>query len=130
MCVIQYIFLNSAYQTIQDDIHQVFQPHFDGCFRRNDEECSFFTLLIYLSDGFEGGQTTFYPQSNKKVSVDPKVEQAFAFWHRGIWSPYHEGTPHSTEGRYKYVLRSDVMYSVERELSKEEMKLDYLGNPK
>lgn len=113
----------------QDDTEQVFQPHYDGCFRRSETECSMFTLLVYLSDGFKGGQTTFFPDNKSKISVDPNVGQALAFWHRGPWSPLHEGTPHHSKGLYKYVLRSDVMYTiVKSELSDEEKKFDPLGN--
>lgn len=116
-----------------DDTQQVFAPHFDGCFPRNDQEVSHFTLLIYLSEGFEGGHTNFFPgrDLNKFVSVDPRIGQALAFWHVGPWSPLHEGAPHFSEGLYKYVLRSDVMYRKVRSLTPEEKnQFECDGSPK
>lgn len=42
--------------------------------------------------------------------VNPEVGQALVFWHRGQYSPYHAGLPHISQGKAKYVLRSDLMY--------------------
>ncbi|MBW4546973.1 MAG: hypothetical protein KME25_21395 [Symplocastrum torsivum CPER-KK1] len=70
--------------------------------------------MIYLSDGFEGGDTRFYihqhylalleKEAVPDVSVVPKNGMALCFRHELL----HEGT-RVIRGR-KYVLRSDVMY--------------------
>jgi hypothetical protein len=33
--------------------------HRDGSYERNDNEISFFSFILYLNDGFEGGETEF-----------------------------------------------------------------------
>jgi hypothetical protein len=65
--------------------------------------------MIYLNEGFEGGETRFYlPRYNgdtSKVSVVPETGMALCFVHELA----HEGAA-VIQGR-KYVLRSDMMYS-------------------
>ena len=41
---------------------QKFSKHIDSPFVRNDDEQSIFTVMIYLNDAFEGGETIFYPE--------------------------------------------------------------------
>ena len=68
--------------------------------------------MVYLNDGFGGGSTNFdlrYPYG--EVEVVPKAGMALLFVH----SFRHEGAV-VTSGA-KYVLRSDVMYSTERDSS-------------
>ena len=78
-----------------------FKGHQDGNFIRNEQEASFFTFMIYLNDGYKGGETTFL-----KHKIIPKKGMALIFLHK----LYHEGCE-VLEGQ-KYVLRSDVMYRV------------------
>ena len=47
---------------------QRFAPHFDGCFRRDESEESFLTYIIYLNEGFEGGETEF-PELGRTIIV-------------------------------------------------------------
>lgn len=101
---------------------QQFAPHFDGCFPRSETESSWLTFICYLSEGFEGGKTTFFPEgrtgfsspagSVEPVCVTPRIGSALLFPHRGEYSPFHEGSPH-VGGTYKYVLRSDIMYKLQ-----------------
>jgi len=117
--------LNERFRFYRYDQSQVFQPHFDGCFpRKIGQEQSHFTLIIYLNDGFDGGETTFFPgninslwNSNRKTHeekrVNPRTGSALLFRHSGVNSPLHEGSAHKTPGMRKYVLRTDVMYRVE-----------------
>lgn len=78
---------------------QRFKPHQDGSYIKNTNEWSEFTFLIYLNDGYEGGQTKFIHST-----VEPKQGSALLFKHER----FHEGCP-IQEG-FKYVLRTDVMY--------------------
>lgn len=80
---------------------QRFAPHYDGAFFRSDDERSFLTYLIYLNDGFEGGETDLL--SLGKV-IRPKPGRALVFQHAIL----HEGRM-VTRG-IKYAVRSDIMY--------------------
>lgn len=80
---------------------QRFAPHFDGAFRRNDQEESHLTFMVYLNEGFSGGATTFLDHD---VVVRPRTGMALLFQHRVL----HEGSE-VTQG-VKYVARSDVMF--------------------
>jgi predicted 2-oxoglutarate/Fe(II)-dependent dioxygenase YbiX len=100
--------LNERFRFYRYDVGQKFDIHYDGSFRRSDVEESLFTFMVYLNDGFEGGETKFYLQDGRlRVSVKPETGKALVFWH----SQLHEGAP-VRQGR-KYVLRSDVMYRLD-----------------
>jgi len=91
--------LNERFRFYRYDSGERFARHFDGPFRRPSGEESLLTFMVYLNDGFEGGETGFVD-----VWVTPKAGMALIFRHDLL----HEGAP-VTRGR-KYVLRSDVMY--------------------
>ena len=38
---------------------QRFKMHRDGSYERNAKECSFYSFLIYLNEGYLGGETYF-----------------------------------------------------------------------
>ena len=76
-----------------------FAPHRDGAFRRDNGEVSLLTVLVYLNDGFAGGETVV-----QGFPVTPERGTALVFEHQLL----HEGAA-VTSGR-KYVLRSDVMF--------------------
>ncbi|OWQ44143.1 hypothetical protein CDL60_27100 [Roseateles noduli] len=78
---------------------QRFRMHKDGPWRE-DGRVSRLTFLVYLNDGFEGGDTGF-----REFAVTPETGSALLFIH----DTWHEGAP-VTAGT-KYVLRSDVMYA-------------------
>lgn len=80
---------------------QRFAPHFDGAFIRNEAEESLLTYIIYLNEGFGGGETSFLDES---LVIEPRTGRALLFQHMQL----HEGCA-VTEG-VKYVLRTDVMY--------------------
>ncbi|PIY07890.1 MAG: oxidoreductase, 2OG-Fe(II) oxygenase [Flexibacter sp. CG_4_10_14_3_um_filter_32_15] len=80
--------------------HQ-FKGHQDGNFIRNESEASYFTFMVYLNDGYQGGETTFL-----KHRIIPQEGMALIFLHK----LYPEGSE-VLEGR-KYVLRSDIMYKL------------------
>jgi prolyl 4-hydroxylase len=75
---------------------QRFKAHYDGAFQRNRSECSELTFMIYLNDGFTGGQTAFLELA---ADVAPRPGMALLF----------EGC--AVRSGVKYVLRSDVMYA-------------------
>ena len=79
-----------------------FAPHSDGSFVRNENEMSFYSYLVYLNDGFEGGETTFF--TKPEVVVKPVLGDAVLFQHPLV----HEGSI-VTSG-VKYVARTDIMY--------------------
>jgi predicted 2-oxoglutarate/Fe(II)-dependent dioxygenase YbiX len=79
-----------------------FAPHADGAFVRNPNEMSFYSYLIYLSEGFEGGETTFFTEP--EVAIEPKLGWGLLFQHPLI----HEGS--EVKSGVKYVARTDLMY--------------------
>lgn len=80
---------------------QRFAPHYDGAFERSDIERSLLTYIVYLNEGFEGGETGFLDYD---VTAIPRTGSALLFQHHML----HEGV--SVRAGTKYVLRSDVMY--------------------
>jgi hypothetical protein len=94
--------LNERFRCYRYTKGQRFAPHFDGCYRRDDRECSEITVLVYLNEGCDGGETAF---GDFDVAVTPKRGMALLFQHNML----HEGVV--VRGGFKYVLRSDVMYS-------------------
>jgi predicted 2-oxoglutarate/Fe(II)-dependent dioxygenase YbiX len=81
---------------------QRFKAHFDGAFTRGPSEASELTLMVYLNEGFTGGETAFL---DLEQVVTPKRGMALLFTHRIL----HEGC--EVLNGVKYVLRSDVMYA-------------------
>ncbi|HZS03853.1 MAG TPA: 2OG-Fe(II) oxygenase [Blastocatellia bacterium] len=96
----QAVGLNERFRFYRYDVGQYFAPHTDGYFRRENGEQSLLTLMIYLNDDFEGGETNF-----GEVCIEAGKGMALIFDHKLL----HEGVA-VRKGR-KYVLRSDVMYS-------------------
>ena len=78
---------------------QKFGWHADGPYRRDNGEISLLTFMIYLNEGYRGGETRF-----EWTKVEGKAGMALVFEHGLI----HEGAE-LTAG-LKYVLRSDVMF--------------------
>ena len=108
--------LNERLRFYRYDPGQRFAPHGDGSYMPRNGECSRLTLMIYLNEGFEGGDTRFYihqhyfelleKEAIPDLSVVPKTGMALCFRHE----LRHEGA-RVIRGK-KYVLRSDVMYCV------------------
>lgn len=91
--------LNEQFRFYKYELDQRFKRHIDGRFKRNECEESRITFMIYLNEGFEGGETTF-----DGLSIKPKTGTALCFIHE----IKHEGS--AVKNGIKYVLRSDVMY--------------------
>lgn len=91
--------VNERLRFYRYDVGQQFDWHYDGYFERTNGERSRLTFMIYLNDGFKGGETAF-----EEVAVTPEKGLALFFIHQIL----HTGRP-VVDGR-KYVLRTDVMY--------------------
>lgn len=91
--------LNELFRFYKYEPGQRFKRHMDGSYVRNESEASYFTLMIYLNEDFEGGETTF-----DEHTIVPKKGQALVFEH----SQRHAGEP--ILSGVKYVLRTDIMY--------------------
>jgi prolyl 4-hydroxylase len=78
-----------------------FAPHLDGSFSRSEGERSLFTLMVYLTEDFQGGETALLDLG---VTVVPKRGLALFFQHAIL----HEGV--LVRGGLKYAVRSDLMY--------------------
>jgi prolyl 4-hydroxylase len=98
----QPIGLNERFRVYKySDPSEYFASHVDGRFLRiPEQEESWVTLLVYLNDDFEGGETSF-----QDGDVKPKIGMA-ALMTQGNY--LHEAL-NVTKGT-KYVLRTDVMY--------------------
>lgn len=97
---------NERFRFYRYELGQKFAPHWDGCFRRDNDEESQLTFMVYLNDDFSGGETKFYlDDRTPRLTVRPERGMALVFVHRQL----HEGAV-VTQGR-KYVLRTDVMYA-------------------
>jgi prolyl 4-hydroxylase len=96
--------LNERFRLYRYDPGEYFAKHGDGHFERMDGERSLLTLIYYLNDGFEGGETRFFSRGQAPMTVTPRAGSALFFQHPVL----HEGAA-VTVGR-KYVLRTDVMY--------------------
>ena len=77
-----------------------------GSYRRPDgSEQSFITIQLYLNEGFEGGNTTFFSGS-EEIGVVPKIGRVLVFQH----DLPHEGSL-LVQGT-KYTMRTDIMYKM------------------
>ncbi len=84
------------------DVGQFFGLHGDQSYAGPNGQRSLLTLIIYLNDGYQGGETDF-PEIGERVHAE--VGKALLFQHMVL----HEGAA-VTRGR-KYVLRSDVWFA-------------------
>jgi prolyl 4-hydroxylase len=96
----QAVGINERFRFYRYEPGQYFAPHSDGSFRRESGEESRLTLLVYLNDEFEGGETVF-----TDTVVTPARGMALVFRHELM----HEGR--AVVRGSKYVLRSDVMFN-------------------
>jgi len=94
------------------DPGQQFEWHHDGCFERPNGERSLLTYMIYLNNGFEGGETRFSEIQSTAMpggAVVPQTGLALVFAHQ----LRHKGDT-VISGR-KYVLRTDIMFRYQPE---------------
>jgi predicted 2-oxoglutarate/Fe(II)-dependent dioxygenase YbiX len=93
---------NERFRCYRYDVGHKFSLHGDGAFVRSPTEGSLLTFMVYLNEGFEGGETDF---PDLETRIVPKTGMALLFQHPLL----HEGC--EVLSGTKYVLRSDVMYS-------------------
>lgn len=93
-----------------------FSKHTDSNFIKHNNLRSIFTVLIYLNDDFEGGETVFY--TDPTFIFRPLIGSCIIFNHNTL----HEGRP-VTKGT-KYIIRTDIVFE---RLS--DPCFDYLSNP-
>lgn len=110
--------LNEKFRFYRYQDGQQFKAHMDGAFKRNEQEHSKITAIIYLNENFERGTTMFV---SPYETIEPKEGRLLLFAHRQL----HTGQP-VPEGT-KYVLRTDVMYR--REMTEEEIVAEAAKEP-
>ena len=103
--------LNERFRFYRYHPGQLFDWHFDGAYERSPLERSALTFMIYLNEGFEGGDTEINLRSAGGITdedpllrIQPRRGMLLVFNHRLL----HQGAVVSHG--VKYVLRSDVMY--------------------
>eukprot|EP01124_Arcella_intermedia_P006780 TRINITY_DN14081_c0_g1_i2.p1 TRINITY_DN14081_c0_g1~~TRINITY_DN14081_c0_g1_i2.p1 ORF type:complete len:290 (-),score=51.08 TRINITY_DN14081_c0_g1_i2:201-1070(-) len=112
-----------------DDGHY-FRPHLDAGFAGAPGERTVFTFVLYLNEGFQGGETVFFPGNRRRLHlppvegaelrVVPRTGSALVFFQDGEKNFLHEGATVLGDVP-KYILRSDLRYvRVPDELEKEE----------
>lgn len=107
--------LNPCFRVCRYEPGGFFLPHHDGGFEYDADNISLKTVMVYLNDDFEGGQTNFYSQSQRHYSdpdsskviyeLCPEVGSCVLFNH---WLVHDGGELHSG---VKYILRSELMYT-------------------
>lgn len=105
--------INELIRFYRYDPGQQFDWHQDFSFERDNGEKSYLTLLVYLNDNFEGGETMFEDsysdETFDELTVVPKQGLALFFEH-----PVHHKGNKVYSGR-KYVMRTDVMYGPDQD---------------
>lgn len=93
--------VNERFRVYRYQPGQQFRAHYDGAYFRNDDERSLLTFMVYLNEGFDGGETWFL---HRGVQFVPQTGRALFFEHDQL----HEGV--MVYAGVKYALRTDVMY--------------------
>ena len=99
-----------------------FGPHYDACVQRDGNARSFYTCLVYLDGGCEGGATLFLdehgadmqlldtgfcaPASMVRAEVRPEAGMCLLFWHKLM----HEGQT-VTGALPKTMMRADLFFT-------------------
>ncbi len=91
--------VNERFRFYKYTAGQQFRTHRDGSYIKSIKEWSAYTLIIYLNEEIEGGETQF-----EDFAVVPKKGAAILFRHAIV----HAGLP--IKKGVKYVLRTDIMY--------------------
>jgi len=93
---------NERLRCYEYQVGQKFAPHRDGAFVRNEDEQSWYTFMVYLNEGFHGGETLFFVEPEKIIV--PTAGMGLIFQHPII----HTGCV--VKAGIKYVVRTDLMY--------------------
>ncbi len=102
-----------------------FFPHFDTGYALGRDSRSLLSVIVYLNDDFEGGETVFFPggqtrdhmlpgdEDAREVRIRPAAGTALVFHHFGPLSPRHSGLAIAPGSRPKYIIRTDVFFERE-----------------
>ena len=102
----KYLGVNSRFRFYKYTDGQTFKTHMDGSYKPNADTKSIYTALIYLSDDFNGGGTSFYNEDGSlRFTVNAEKGTLLVFKHNQL----HSGDP-VLDG-VKYVVRTDLMYT-------------------
>lgn len=93
--------VNDLFRVYRYSPGQEFKTHMDGTYEKSDTERSKITVLVYLNDAFEGGETEFVIPHRV---VSPTTGKLLLFTHKQL----HKGN--MVSDGLKYVLRTDLMY--------------------
>jgi prolyl 4-hydroxylase len=91
--------LNEQLKIYKYEPGEEFKLHKDAPYIRNDNERSFLTMLVYLNDGYEGGET-FFTSGTVKGNTGDCVIFRQKLLHAGL----------KVTSGVKYAIRTDVMY--------------------
>lgn len=83
-----------------------FHTHFDTVYARDDGYVGMHTILVYLNDDCEGGQTIVYDAQERPHVVKPETGTALVFYHYQL----HNGQPVLSGN--KRIVRSEVMFAL------------------
>eukprot|EP01091_Cochliopodium_minus_P016899 TRINITY_DN6476_c0_g1_i1.p1 TRINITY_DN6476_c0_g1~~TRINITY_DN6476_c0_g1_i1.p1 ORF type:complete len:1102 (-),score=264.92 TRINITY_DN6476_c0_g1_i1:14-3127(-) len=111
--------LNQCFKFSKYEEGACFQGHIDGPWVPAKDVSSIFTVVIYLNDDFEGGETNFYEEplgsklqgkrgvvkkENALAKIVPKRGRALLFNH----DTFHEGD--TVLKGTKYIIRTEVLF--------------------
>ena len=112
--------LNPCFRIVRYAPGGFFFPHFDGGFERSASNTSIKTFMMYLNEGFEGGPTNFYKESQQHYkqpdpanvihSYRPRAGSCLVFNHRIT----HDGG--ELISGEKWLFRSEVMYKLREKM--------------
>eukprot|EP01080_Neovahlkampfia_damariscottae_P007933 gene7933-12402_t len=118
--------INECFKFCKYEKNQKFEPHRDGIYCPTEDECTIFTVLIYLNDNFTGGNTKFYNSKNELIHVEsPSSGNAIVFNSEAI----HQAE--EVKEGIKYILRTEIVFKrVNSYQIPLEIKENYLTNEK
>ena len=98
--------LNEMFRFYKYQEGHFFNQHRDGAYVDSKGQSSKVTLLIYLNEGYEGGETAYVNDNRQWINVKPETGKIFMFHHKVLHrsNVLSKGT--------KYVIRTDVMYKI------------------
>ena len=121
--------LNRRWRFYRYDAGGTYRPHVDGAWPGSSvtgsrdrpryeydafgDRLSRLTMLVYLNDDFEGGETAFFSAGDDSIDVTAvqPLRGAVLFFPHGetTGSLIHEGS--SVTARLKFVVRTEVLYT-------------------
>jgi predicted 2-oxoglutarate/Fe(II)-dependent dioxygenase YbiX len=98
--------LNERLRVLRYGKGHFFKAHYDGMFQK-DGAYSLLTVMLYLNDGFEGGETVILDENDVSFQTvyQPKAGSVLVF----DQDLYHEGRALLGD-KEKVVVRTDVMF--------------------